>query len=123
MTRNLYRTYLYVVFLAMLILAAVGLGWLLQPLLALTALRGSYSEPPAHMALVQGVVFFGISWLIAGLLGGFHYWLIRRDVQNRSRCWQSGRPLVLPEHSRVDCRAAWHRPVRHWFYQPAWPAL
>lgn len=81
MARNLYRSYLYIVFLAMLILAAVGLGWLLQPLLALTALRGSYSQPPANMALVQGIVFFGISWIVAGLLGGFHYWLIRRDMQ------------------------------------------
>lgn len=81
MARNLYRFYLYAVFLVMLILAAVGLGWLLQPLLALTALRGTYSQPPTNVAIVQGVVFFGISWLIAGLLGGFHYWLIRRDEE------------------------------------------
>lgn len=80
MARNLYRFYLYAVFLMMLIFAAVGLGWLLQPLLSLTALRGMYSQPPANMALVQGVVFFGISWIIAGLFGGLHYWLIRRDM-------------------------------------------
>jgi hypothetical protein len=82
MARNLYRFYLYAVFLVMLILAAVGLGWLLQPLLALTALRGAYDQPPTNQALVQGVVFFVISWLIAGLLGGLHYVLIRRDMRD-----------------------------------------
>lgn len=82
MARNLYRFYLYAVFLAMLILAAVGLGWLLQPLLALTPLRGGYDSPPANSALVQGIVFFAVSWIFAILLGGFHYWLIRRDMRD-----------------------------------------
>ena len=76
MVHNLYRFYLYTVFLAMLIFAAIGLGLLLQPLLAFTPLRGSYGASPTTAVIVQGSVFFGVSWLIAGLLGGLHYWLI-----------------------------------------------
>ena len=82
MVHNLYRFYLYTVFLAMLIFAAIGLGLLLQPLLALTPLRGSYGVSPTNAVIVQDSVFFGVSWLIAGLLGGLHYWLIRRDMHN-----------------------------------------
>lgn len=83
MARNLYRFYLYAVFIAMLILAAVGLGSLLQPLLGLTPLHGTdlYNPPPANADIVRGVVFFVVSWVIAGLLGGSHYWLIRRDMK------------------------------------------
>lgn len=90
MASNLYRVYLYVVFLAMLIFAAVGLGWLLQPLLALTALRGSFIPPPSSVELVQHVVFFGVSWLIAGVLGGLHYWLIRRDMRHDADAGDAG---------------------------------
>src|SRR6266567_980804 len=82
MVHNLYRFYLYTVFLAMLIFAAIGLGLLLQPLLAFTPLRGSYGASPTNAMVVQDSVFFGVSWLIAGLLGGLHYWLIRRDMHN-----------------------------------------
>lgn len=90
MARNLYRFYLYIVFLAMLIFAAVGLGTLAQSLLALTALRGTYSSPPSSQDLVQRGVFFAVSWLIAGVLGGLHYWLIRRDMQNDAEAGNSG---------------------------------
>lgn len=90
MARNLYRFYLYTVFLAMLIFAAVGLGLLLQPLLALTPLRGSYGASPTNANIVQNSVFFGVSWLIAGLLGGLHYWLIRRDMHNDAGAASSG---------------------------------
>jgi len=82
MARNLYRFYLYAVCIALLIFAAVGLGRLLQPLLALTALRGAGSPPPTSADIVQALVFFGVSWLIAGTLGGLHYWLLRRDMQS-----------------------------------------
>lgn len=82
MAHNLYRFYLYVVFIAMVIFAAVGLGTLLQTLLALTPLRDSNSPAPPNAEIVQSVVFAGVAWLIAALLGGLHYWLIRRDMQN-----------------------------------------
>src|SRR5438876_453785 len=82
MARNLYRVYLYTVLIAMLIFAAVGLGMLLQTLLSLTPLRGAYGAIPTNAAIVQVTVFFAVSWFIAALLGGLHYWLIRRDLQS-----------------------------------------
>jgi hypothetical protein len=82
MARNLYRIYLYTVFIAMLIFAAVGLGMLLQALLSFTPLRGEYGSIPTHSTIVQVTVFFAVSWLIAALFGGLHYWLIRRDMHS-----------------------------------------
>jgi hypothetical protein len=80
MARNLYRFYLYIIFIGMLILAAVGLGMLLQPLLALTPLRGS-DTIPSNAVIVQAAVFAAVAWIIALALGGLHYWLIRRDLR------------------------------------------
>jgi len=82
MARNLYRIYLYIVFIAMLIFAAVGLGMLLQTLFSLTPLRGAYGTIPTNAAIVQVTVFFAVSWFIAALFGILHYWLIRRDMHN-----------------------------------------
>ena len=82
MARNLYRIYLYIVFIAMLIFAAVGLGMLLQTLYSLTPLRGAYGTIPTNATIVQVTVFFAVSWLIAAFFGILHYWLIRRDMQN-----------------------------------------
>ncbi len=84
MARNLYRFYLYAVFIALLIFATVGLGRLLQTLLALTALRGAYSTPPTRADIVQVAVFFAVSWIVAAVLAGLHYWLIQRDMQSDS---------------------------------------
>lgn len=82
MARNLYRFYLYAVSIALLGFAMSGLGRLLQTLLTLTSLRDTYTPAPSGADVVQSVVFFVVSWVIAGLLGGLHYWLIRRDMQN-----------------------------------------
>ncbi len=82
MTRNLYRFYLYVVFIAMLIFAAVGLGRLLQALFSETPLRGAFGAGSTTSDLVQAIVFFVVSWIVAATLGGLHYWLIRRDMQS-----------------------------------------
>src|SRR6516162_1943794 len=82
MARNLYRVYLYIVFIAMLIFAAVGLGRLLQTLFSLTPLRGAYGTIPTNASIVQVTVFFVVSWIIAAIFGILHYWLIRRDMQN-----------------------------------------
>jgi hypothetical protein len=82
MARNLYRIYLYTVFIAMLIFAAVGLGMLLQALLSFTPLRGEYGSIPTNSTIVQVTVFFAVSWFIAALFGGLHYWLIRRDMRS-----------------------------------------
>src|SRR5436309_14926901 len=82
MARNLYRIYLYIVFIAMLIFAAIGLGMLLQTLFSLTRLRGAYGTIPTTTSIVQVIVFFVVSWIIAAFFGILHYWLIRRDMQN-----------------------------------------
>lgn len=82
MARNLYRIYLYVVCIALLIFAAVGLEGLLQSLFAFTPLRGSDNPLPSNSTVVQAVVFFVVSWIIALALGGLHYWLLRRDMHN-----------------------------------------
>jgi hypothetical protein len=82
MTKNLYRFYLYVVFIAMLIFAAVGLGRLLQALFSETPLRGAFGAGSTTSDLVQAIVFFVVSWIVAAILGGLHYWLIRRDMRS-----------------------------------------
>ena len=79
MARNLYRLYLYIIFIALVIFAVSVTTQLLGTLFEFTALRGSYSTPPSKDALVQSLVFALIGWLISGTLGGLHYWLIRRD--------------------------------------------
>ncbi|HKW23061.1 MAG TPA: hypothetical protein VJO13_16875, partial [Ktedonobacterales bacterium] len=80
MVRQLYRIYLYVVTIALLILAAVGLGVLLNTLLSYTALRGSYRAAPGQQELVQSVVFAFTAWIIAAALGALHLRLIQRDI-------------------------------------------
>lgn len=82
MARNLYRFYLYAVFVAMLVFATVGLVIFLQMLFELTGLRGTFSNMPTSAAIVQASVFFGVSLFIAALVGGVHYWLIRRDMRS-----------------------------------------
>jgi hypothetical protein len=82
MAKNLYRFYLYVVIIAMLIFAAVGLGRLLQALFSETPLRGAFGAGSTTNDLVQAIVFFVVSWIVATILGGLHYWLIRRDMRS-----------------------------------------
>jgi hypothetical protein len=82
MLRNLYRCYLYTVYIALLIFAAAVTGQLLNTLLNQTSLRGSYTPASTQAEIVQALVFAVVAWVIAGTLGGLHYWLIRRDVQS-----------------------------------------
>src|SRR5215469_12189250 len=79
MVRSLARVYYYFVFNAMLILAAVGLGALLSQVLSYTPLNGD-NPLPDNTGMTQAFVLAGVAWLIAGVLGGVHYWLIRRDL-------------------------------------------
>jgi Domain of unknown function (DUF5671) len=78
--RNLYRVYLYVVAIGSLIIAAVGVYFLLGALFAQTALRGSMPAPTQD-EMIQRVVLAVVFLAVAGALGGLHYWLIRRDAQ------------------------------------------
>ena len=80
MARQLYRVYLYLVSVALLILAAVGLGILLGTLFAYTPLRGAYRVEPGQQELVQSLVFAVTAWVIAAALGALHLRLIRRDI-------------------------------------------
>ncbi len=90
MARGLYRFYLYAVASALLIFAAIATSQLLSILLTLTPLRGSFSSTPDRVALVQALVFAIVAWLISGILGGLHYWLIRRDMRNDPAAATSG---------------------------------
>src|SRR5579884_4147335 len=78
MLRNLARVYYYFVFIAMLVLAAVGLGILLYQLLRYTPLNVG-GTLPSGTEMAQAVSFAVVFWVIAGVLGGVHYFLIRRD--------------------------------------------
>lgn len=89
MARSLYRSYLYIVTLGMLIFAAVGLFLVLDILLQQTPLRGTLAVPPTRTDVVQRLTFGAIAWLIAAGLGGFHYLLIRRDMRIDPRAGES----------------------------------
>ena len=78
--RSLARFYYYIVFIAMLVLAAVGIGFVLNTLLGLTPLAGD-QPPPDSATITRSILFAGVAWLIAGALGGAHCWLIRRDIE------------------------------------------
>jgi len=79
MARSLYRLYLYVVFSLMALFAAFSLMFMLSQLLSFTPLNGGSYSPPDTTSLTQSVILAGITLLIAGGLGGLHYWLIRRE--------------------------------------------
>lgn len=80
MVRNLYRFYLYLVYIGMLGFAAAGLAMLLQLLFAFTSLRGG-SPVPTHAGVVQAITYAAVSLVIAIPLWAVHYWLIRRDMR------------------------------------------
>ena len=81
--RNLYRFYLYIVYIDLLIFVAFAVGYLLNTLLALTSLRGIYGgNHLMQQSVMQAIVFAVVASAIAGALAGLHYWLIRRDMQH-----------------------------------------
>lgn len=84
MARSLYRFYLYAMFVALTIFAVSATAQLLTTLLQFTPLRGEFDGAPSQNALIQSLVFALIGWLIAGTLGGLHYWLIRRDLHSET---------------------------------------
>ena len=83
MVRNLYRFYLYTVFIALLVFATIAFGQLLGTVLSFVPLfHTSDGTLPSQAQVVQALVFAFIAWIIAGLLGGLHYWLIWRDIKS-----------------------------------------
>src|SRR5437667_12037281 len=81
MVRNLYRFYLYAVYIALLIFIATALGGLLSTLLAFTPLRGNYDSIPDRAQIVQSISLVTVALVIAGALACLHYWLLRRDMR------------------------------------------
>lgn len=82
MARNLYRFYLYSVYIILLIFATMATGWLLEGLILLSPLRAEYESIPTQANMTQRIVLAVVAWVIAGALGGLHYWLIRRDLRH-----------------------------------------
>lgn len=80
MVRNLYRVYLYAVCIILLVAATITTAVSLGLLLSTSPLRGPYGSPPDRSQVVQAEVAFVVVWLVTLLLGGLHYWLIRRDM-------------------------------------------
>ena len=89
MARNLYRFYLYLVYIGMLSFAADGIWMLLRLLFAFTPLRGG-SPGPTHSDVVQATIFAVVSLVIAVPLWVLHYWLIRRDMRADSAAGSGG---------------------------------
>jgi hypothetical protein len=77
--RALYRIYLYVVVLFLLFFAAIATAIFLGTVFSATPLNGESQRTLAQAEVVRPAVFAVLAWLIAALLGGLHYWLIRRD--------------------------------------------
>lgn len=96
MARGLYRVYLYVVTIALLVFATVSVSSLVNMLLRLTGLRGSYGTAPSSAEVTQNVVLALVTLIIVAGLGGLHYWLIRRDMAGDPQLGASGvRSLTL----------------------------
>ncbi|GCE09423.1 hypothetical protein [Dictyobacter aurantiacus] len=89
MTRSLYRFYLYAVTAALLIFAVSAFGSLLSTGLAFTGLRGPYQNIPTQAQFVQALSYACVAFLIAGLLGGLHYWLLRHDLRQEPQAAHS----------------------------------
>ncbi len=80
MARGLYRVYLYVVTIALLVFLTVSVSSLLSVLLRMTGLGGLYNTSQGGSELTQSIVLALVTLIIVAGLGGLHYWLIRRDM-------------------------------------------
>ncbi|MGH2516933.1 MAG: hypothetical protein ACRDHP_14875, partial [Ktedonobacterales bacterium] len=82
MARTLYRIYLYGVWLFLMVFATIAVGVVLGTLVAASPLNGSSQISLTGTSATQEVVFALLAVVIAALLGGLHYWLIRRDIRD-----------------------------------------
>ncbi|MGZ3584921.1 MAG: hypothetical protein ACXWP6_20920 [Ktedonobacterales bacterium] len=80
MVRTLYRIYLYIVSLFLLFFSAIVTAIFLGIVLQATPLNGSYPSTLTQDQIVQPATLAVISWVATALIGGLHYWLIRRDM-------------------------------------------
>jgi len=81
MLRALYRMYLYVVWLALLIFAAGTTVAFLSSFLRVNVLSSGMPNLDQQRQLVQSGIFVLVAWIIAAGLGGLHYWLSLRDMR------------------------------------------
>ncbi|HLZ21569.1 MAG TPA: hypothetical protein VKQ30_05555 [Ktedonobacterales bacterium] len=82
MARTLYRIYLYGVWLLLMIFVTVAVGVVLGTLLAASPLNGPSQTTLTGAVITQQIVLALLAVIIAGSLGGLHYWLIRRDIRD-----------------------------------------
>src|SRR5262249_3380293 len=82
--RTLYRIYLYLVFTLLLNFTAVATARFLTVLFHVNGLDGPLrpfeSVTNASSQLTQATALAVVSWVVALIFGGLHYWLIRRDI-------------------------------------------
>lgn len=82
MARTLYRIYLYAVWLFLTIFVTIAVGVVLSTLLMASPLNGPSQITISNTVATQQILFALLAILIAGSLGGLHYWLIRRDIRD-----------------------------------------
>ena len=87
MARTLYRIYLYTVWMILLLFATGATAAFLAVVLRTSGLD-SNPQSLSQSEIVQPAAFAVSAWLIAATLGGFHYWLIRRDIAQDSAAGQ-----------------------------------
>jgi hypothetical protein len=81
MARTLYRIYLYVILSLLLLFVAGATAYLLGTLLQATPLNGpNAQQETTGTQLVYPVTFAIIAWFVGAIVGGLHYWLMRRDI-------------------------------------------
>lgn len=85
MGRSLYRLYLYLVFNTMVLFAVAGAVALLADLFEMTSLRGpEFGSGQLSSVTAQQAAFGSVVLFIAAVIGGGHYYLIRRDIAGDS---------------------------------------
>ncbi|GCE46535.1 hypothetical protein EI42_00046 [Thermosporothrix hazakensis] len=78
MIRNLYRVYLYAVYIALLDYIVFATSRFLEALFRFVLPH----EGNVSTQFTQATIFAVVSWVLAGALIVLHVWLIRRDIQN-----------------------------------------
>ncbi len=79
MLHSLYRAYLYGIIVVLLYFTAIATVVILSVLLEATPINGLAPATLTSSDVVQPAVFAIVSWILTLSVGGFHYWLLRRN--------------------------------------------
>ena len=79
MLHSLYRAYLYGIIVVLLYFTAIATVVILSVLLETTPINGPVPVTLNSSDVVQPAVFAIVSWILTLSVGGFHYWLLRRN--------------------------------------------